>query len=154
VVKTVFDEQRLLGVLGVLLFVLSGSGSSSQETSLLLLLGFGAVLVQELEQLGGGVLVESVRELGDGRGHLQALMEDDLLALETDVLGPFDEAGEVGLGADVLADTEVLGVSLEERVLFSLSRLAGSERSSSGLLARSGFGFGRLVIETKSAKKA
>lgn len=41
-------------------------------------------------------------ELGDGRGDLETLVKDDLLALETDVLGPLHEAGEVSLGLDVL----------------------------------------------------
>ena len=31
------------------------------------------------------------------------LVQNDLLPLETDVFGPFDEAGEVSLGSDVLA---------------------------------------------------
>lgn len=69
--------------------------SSSVKTRLLLLLGLGAVLVQELEELRSGVLVESVRELSDGGGNLQALGEDDLLALEADVFRPLHEAGEV-----------------------------------------------------------
>ena len=61
------------------------------------------VLVQELEQLRRSVLVESVGELRDGRGDLQALAEDNLLALEADIFGPLHEAGEVLLGLDVLA---------------------------------------------------
>jgi hypothetical protein len=44
--------------------VLSGS---LLETSLLLLLGLGTILVGKLEELSSGVLVESVRELGDRR---------------------------------------------------------------------------------------
>jgi len=36
-------------------------------------------------------------------GDLETLVKDNFLALETDVFGPFDEAGQVGLGADVLA---------------------------------------------------
>ena len=67
------------------LLLLSGSLRDSIETSLLLLLGLGAVLVQELEQLGSSVLVEGVGELRDGRGDLEALVEDDLLALKADV---------------------------------------------------------------------
>ena len=59
-------------------------------------------LVEELEQLRRSVLVEGVRELRDGGGNLQALVQDDLLALEADVLGPLDEAGEVGGGLNVL----------------------------------------------------
>ena len=101
-------------------------------------------------------------ELGDGRGHLEALVEDNLLALKADVLRPLDEAGQVGLRLNVLAyntnelrftkrklmrhtNTEVLGASLEERVLSVLAGLAG-EGGSSGLL--SGLGGLGLVIET------
>jgi hypothetical protein len=96
-------DVKVNNYLGVLLLVLSSGSSSGEETSLLLLLGFGAVLVEELEQLGGGVLVQSVGELGNGRGDLQALAEDDLLALKADILGPLDETGEVSLGLNVLA---------------------------------------------------
>ena len=56
-------------------------------------------------------------ELGDGWGNLQAHVEDLLLALETDVRRPSYHARKVALGLDVLADTEVLGPLLEERVL-------------------------------------
>lgn len=101
VVQAVLGEQGLLVRLDLL--VLGGGSSSSVETGLLLLLGLGAVLVEELEELGRGVLVEGVRELGDGRGHLEALVEDDLLALQADVFGPLDEAGQVTDGLDVLA---------------------------------------------------
>jgi hypothetical protein len=67
-----------------------------------------------------------VRELGDRRGdlrdeergerstrskdktdeprtNLQPLVEDDLLPLESDVLGPLDESSEVGVGGEVSA---------------------------------------------------
>jgi len=46
-----------------------------------------------------------------------------------------------------LADAEVFGRRLEERVLFGLSDLAGTEGSGGGLLSSSGF-LGGLVIET------
>jgi len=58
-----------------------------------------------------------VLELGNRRGDLQTEVEDLLLALETDVRRPPDHATKVALGLDVLADTEVLGALLEERVL-------------------------------------
>jgi len=109
VVQTVFDEEGFLGVLGSLLF-LSGILRSSLKTSLLLLLALGAVLVQELEQLCSGVLVERVRELGDCRGDLETLAEDDFLSLKTDIFWPLDEAGQVRFGPNVLADTEILGL--------------------------------------------
>ena len=86
----------------VLLLLLGSRSSSGQKTGLLILLGLGAVLVKEFEQLSGGVLVQSVRELRDGGGNLETLVEDNLLALKADILGPFDEAGQVGLGANVL----------------------------------------------------
>ena len=52
--------------------------------------------------MSSSVLVESVRELGDSRRDLETLVEDDLLALKTNVFRPLDESGQVGLGADVL----------------------------------------------------
>lgn len=51
------------------------------------------------------------------RGNLQAHLEDLLLALKTDILGPLNHAGEVSLGLDVLADAVVAGALLDERVL-------------------------------------
>ena len=49
--------------------------------------------------------------------------------------------------------TKVLGVGLEERVLLCLGSLADAKGSSSGFLTGSRLGFGRLVIETKSAMR-
>ena len=84
---------------------------------LLLRLGFGAVLVEELEGLGGGVAVEVIRELGDGGGHFEAKVENFLLALQAHVFGPFYHARKVAAGLDVLADAEVAGTFFNERVL-------------------------------------
>ena len=92
----------IIAYLSLSLLLLSSSLSDGVETGLLLLLRLRAVLVQELEQLCSGVLVQSVGELGDGWWDLQALVKDDLLALETNVLGPLHEAGEVLLRLDVL----------------------------------------------------
>lgn len=116
VVETVLDDVGLLGDILLLLALLDG-GSLLEETLLLLGLGLRAVLVEELEGLGGGVLVEDVLELGDRRGDLQAHVEDLLLALEAHILGPLDHAGDIALGLDVLADTEVAGTLLDKRVL-------------------------------------
>ena len=44
-----------------------------------------------------------MRELGDGGWYLETLVQNNLLPLEADVFGPFDETGEVSLGPDVLA---------------------------------------------------
>jgi hypothetical protein len=42
-------------------------------------------------------------ELGERRRDLETLMEDDFLALEADVCGPFDETGQVALRLDISA---------------------------------------------------
>ena len=41
----------------------------------------GDPLVEQLEKLRSGVLIEGVGELGNGRRDLQAALEDDLLSL-------------------------------------------------------------------------
>jgi len=109
------------GALGRLI-LLSGNTSFSAfaETLLLLLLGLGTVLVQKLEQLGSCLSVQRGLELVDCRRDLQAGLENGLLALETDVLGPFHEAAQIALGLDILTDTEVTGALLEEGVGHSL----------------------------------
>jgi len=63
-VQTVLDDTRLLLVRLLAIGVFSGS---LLETSFLLLLGLGTILVGKLEELSSGVLVESLRELGDRR---------------------------------------------------------------------------------------
>lgn len=116
VVQAVLDSVGLLADVFLLLALLDGGGLL-QQTLLLLGLGLRAILVQELESLGGGVAVENLLELGERRGNLQAHVEDLLLALKTDILGPLNHAAEVSLRLDVLADAIVAGTLLEERVL-------------------------------------
>jgi hypothetical protein len=116
VVETVLDGVWLLADIFLLLALLDG-GSLLQQTLLLLGLGFRSVLVKELESLAGGVTVEDVLELGDRRWDLQAHVEDLLLALETDILGPLHHTGEVARGLDILTDAIVTAALLNERVL-------------------------------------
>ena len=116
VVQAVLGRVGLLADILLLLALLDGGGLL-QETLLLLDLGLGAVLVEELESLGGGVLVKNLLELGDRRGHLEAHVEDLLLALKTDILGPLHHARQVASGLDILADTEVARPLLDKRVL-------------------------------------
>ena len=123
VVQTVLHIVGLLADV-LLLLALSDSGSLAVETLLLLGLGLRAVLVEELEGLGSGVAVQGVLELGDRGGNLEAEVQDLLLALQTDVLGPLDETAKVTLGLDVLANAEVTGASLDERVLCENIKLA------------------------------
>ena len=97
-VETGLDEDGLLALTGLL--AVGDLLGALLQADLLLLLGLALVLVEETEELGGRVLVENLGELGDGGRDLQALVEDDLLALEADVFGPLDEAGEVRRGLD------------------------------------------------------
>lgn len=53
--------------------------------------------------------------------NFEAEVEDLLLALEADVLWPLYHAGEVTRRLDVLADAEVSGSLLDERVLEKLT---------------------------------
>ena len=116
VVQTILDSVRLLADV-LLLLALRDGGSLLVETLLLLGLRFGTVLVQQLEGLRGGVAVQGVSELRDGRWDLEAEVQDLLLALETDVFGPLHHAREVAPGLDVLANAEVARPLLDERVL-------------------------------------
>ena len=56
-------------------------------------------------------------ELGNCGGHLESLVENTLLTLDANVLGPLHESGEVSLWLDVTSQSEVTRVLLEERVL-------------------------------------
>ena len=100
-VQSRLDEERLLGLVGLL--SISDLDSSRGESDLLLLLGLSLVRVEESEELGSGVLVEDLGELSDCRGNLETLVEDDLLSLKSNVLGPLDESGEVGGRLDRLS---------------------------------------------------
>ena len=122
VVKAVLDGIWLLA--DILLFLALGDSSSLlMETLLLLGLRLWAVFVEKLEALGSEVAVESIRELRYCRGNLKTEIQDLLLPLKTDVLGPFDEAGEVTTGLDILTDAEVARTLLKERVLSKSSVL-------------------------------
>lgn len=86
------------------------------------------------------VLVQGPRELVDCRRDLQALLEDSLLALQADVFGPFDVAGQVACGLHVVANAKVPRGRLEQRVLGRLGGLGrlGRERRSGDFLAGRG----------------
>lgn len=70
--------------------------------------GLRLVLLEELEEVGAGGAVEGLLELVDGSRDLHAALEDALLALEGDELGPAHEARDVALVGGVAVDTEVL----------------------------------------------
>lgn len=132
VVDTVLDDEGLLGLgLGTLLDL---SGGSSGQTLLLLDAGLGAVLVDELEQLGGSVLVKDLGELVQCWGDLETLVQDLALALEANVFGPLDVTREILDGLDILTDTKVLGGLLDQGVDGGLGTgLLGGVRGGSDL---------------------
>ena len=75
-------------------------------------------------------------ELVNCWGNLKTGLEDGLLALEPDVLGPFDETAQIPLGLDVSTDAEVTCAFLEERVDYSLGLgLLGGQRGGCHLLS-------------------
>ena len=127
VVETVLDCVRLLADI-LLLLALSNSRGLLVQTLLLLRLGLWAILVEQLEDLSGGVAVEGVRELGDGRWDFETHVQDLALALEADIFGPFHHAREVAVRLDVLADAEVAWLAFEEWVLPSSAYTCSKDR--------------------------
>jgi len=89
---------------------------SGYESLFLLGLVFWGVLGGQFEQLGGGLLVQGLAELVDGRRNLQSSLENGSLPLELDVGWPSNESGQISFWLDVLADAEVLGSFFKERV--------------------------------------
>merc|ERR1740139_614476 len=79
--------------------------------------GSRACIYRGFEELGLLITCNGRLELGNAWRDLQSLHKNSLLTLNTDVLGPSDEAGEIALGLDVSTDSEVMGVLLEEGFL-------------------------------------
>ncbi len=77
------------------------------------------------------VLVNGLGEEVDKRRSLETLVENAALALKSHVLRPLDEAREIALGLNIVANSEVLGLLLEERVLLLLSALLCRRRGGS-----------------------
>ena len=75
-------------------------------------------------------------ELVNCWGDLQTGLEDSLLTLKPDVLGPFDETAQISLGLDVSTDAEVACAFFKERVDHSLGLwLLGGQRGGCHLLS-------------------
>jgi hypothetical protein len=96
--KIMHSTSANLGIL-----IGNSSSSGSLETGLLLLRRLGTVFVKKFEQLCSRILVKSMGELSNGGWNFETLVEDDFLALETNVFRPLDEASQVGLRTNVLA---------------------------------------------------
>mmetsp|Transcript_11703 Transcript_11703/g.53113 ORF Transcript_11703/g.53113 Transcript_11703/m.53113 type:complete len:324 (+) Transcript_11703:79-1050(+) len=120
------------GLLGLDLFASLVRRRGGDEALLLLRVILGAVLHEELEELGGEVLVEGVVELLDGGGNLEALLENAPGSLDANVLGPLDVAVQRRLGLERLADAKHLGLLLEEGVGVLLLSLGGLHARGGG----------------------
>jgi len=114
IVDTLANHGSALGR-GILLSSGPSLGTCNQPL-LLSLASLRPVLVHELEELGGSLPVQSLVELVDWRWDLQSGLEDSLLALQPNVLGPFDESGKIPLRLDGLSDSEVSGSFLKKRI--------------------------------------
>jgi len=138
VVQAVLDEEWLFGVATAL----SSFRLCLCELGQSLLLGglvFRLVLLEHTEELGGKVLIARLCELRNGGRDLESLSENLSLPLESNVLGPFDESGEVSLWLDILSDSEILWPLFEQRMLWCLfDGLLGCERGCGDLLALAG----------------
>lgn len=141
VVETELEDDGLGSLLGISATLLGLS--LGLEADLLLLVGLGLVLGEQLKELAGYtiyyllvnlrereseraasknltltlVLVDGLLELVESGRDLQSLEKDSLLTLDADVLGPLDEAGEISLGLDVTSNSKVTSILLEEGAL-------------------------------------
>ena len=113
VVKTELEGDWLWSDEAVLLSALSGL-SLGLESGLLVLGGLWGVLSEELEKLGGLVLVNGLGELVESWWGLESHEEDSLLSLDSHVLWPLDESGKILLWLDITTDSEVSWGLLEK----------------------------------------
>lgn len=90
--------------------------SSLLESFLLLLSGLRSVLGEELKELGSLVLVNSLLELVEGSRGLQSHEQDSLLSLNSNVLWPLYESGQVLLWLDGTTNSERSWALFEERI--------------------------------------
>lgn len=103
---------------------LCSGGSSFLNTLLSSLLGLWSVLVQKGEDCHGLVLRNDLRELVDRRRDLQALVEHGTLALDANVLRPFDETRQITtLGTNGSSDASIAWARGEKRISDLLCRL-------------------------------
>ena len=78
------------------------------------LLCLWSVLGGQLKQLSSCLSVQGLGELLNCRRYFQQLIENSPLLLQPDIAGPFDKAGEVPLGLDVLSNAKIIGPLLEQ----------------------------------------
>lgn len=112
-VQSILDVERLRG------FGITFSGSRLLESGLFLGSSFRAIFSEQFKEFTGLIFFDSVLELSDCWWNLQSLHKNSLLALNSNILGPLNEASEVSLGLDVSPDSKVAWVLFEQRILFA-----------------------------------
>jgi len=101
-----------------------------------------SVLVEKLEELSSVLLIQSLGELVDWRGNLDAGVENGPLSLDTNVFGPTHKSAQITSRLNILTDGKVLGSLFEERIVLLLGGcLLGRKRSWGHLL----LALGRLM---------
>jgi len=136
VVETEFQDSRGLGV-NVTTLRLGFSRVS--ETLFLLGASLRLQLLQEADESLELFLIDGVLELGNGRRNFQTLEQDTLLALNTDVLRPLGEAGQITLRLNITTDTERTSGLLEGVVLGHRLLGGATERGSRHFLLLGSF---------------
>jgi len=128
-----------IGALGGCIGLSTGTSlGTGTQSHLLGLFAFRTVLVHQFEHLSGCLTVQSLTELVYRWGDLKTLNENGLVALETDVLGPSDEAAQISLGLDILTNSKVAGFLLNQRVDHLLGNfLLDSQRGGGHTFANS-----------------
>jgi len=99
-----------------------------QKTSLLGFPSLRHVLLAQLQNMCGLVLVDGGIELIDGWGHLDAHEHDLLGTLQSHILWPPHESSEITLGLNVSSQSVATSCLLEKWVLLSLLLCSGGER--------------------------
>ena len=62
----------------------------------------------------------------NGWWDLEPLEQNSLLSLNSDVLGPLDEASEISFWLDVSSDSEIAWILCEKRILFFFAAALGT----------------------------
>ena len=99
---------------------LSSKFGLCDESSSALLGVLRCVLLQQLEEDVGLILIQGSGELCNCWGDLDPSEQDSFLPLEGDVLGPLDKSGKISCGLDTISYSEVSGLLFKERISFLL----------------------------------
>lgn len=84
---------------------------------------FWGVLFQQSKQHISLIFIQSSRELSNKWGHFDSGQQNSLLPLEGNILGPSHKPSEISFGLNIVSNSEIPRLALEERMSFSFSLL-------------------------------